>query len=88
MGPMFSFNVYSKSESKISDLYESETFEDKGGLSAFEFDIVMGLGVTKNISRSIIDIDLRFILGITRLSEGKHSPRTWQWQLNATYWFL
>ena len=87
-GPMFSFNVYSSNEAKITDIYGTETFKDNGGLSAFEFDIATGIGISRSIGRSILDFDLRFILGITRISDGKDSPKTWQGQLNVTYWFL
>ena len=87
-GPMFSFNVYSSNEAKITDVYGTETFKDNGGLSAFEFDIATGIGISRSIGRSILDFDLRFILGITRISDGKDSPKTWQGQLNVTYWFL
>ena len=87
-GPMFSFNTYSKSKSKVTDIHGKETFEDDGGVSAFEFDIVTGVGVTRNIGKSILDFDLRFVLGLTRISDGADSPKTWQGQLNVTYWFL
>ncbi len=87
-GPMFSFNTYSKSKSKVTDIHGIETFEDDGGVSVFEFDIVTGIGVTRNIGKSILDFDLRFVLGLTRISDGADSPKTWQGQLNVTYWFL
>lgn len=87
-GPMFSFNVYSENKSTITDIYGSETYEENGGLSAFEFDIATGIGVMQHIGKSILDIDLRFVLGLTRISSGKDSPKTWQGQLNITYWFL
>ena len=87
-GPMFSFNVYSKSKAKITDIFGTETYEDKGGLNVLEFDFVTGVGVTRNIGKSILDFDLRFVLGLTRLSDSDVSPKTWQWQLNVTYWFL
>jgi hypothetical protein len=87
-GPMFSFNVYSKSEAKIADVYGTETYKDNGGLNVFEFDIATGIGISRSIGKSILDFDLRFIFGITRLSDSKDSPKTWQGQLNVTYWFL
>ena len=87
-GPMFSFNVYSKSESKITDIYGTEKFEEKGGLNVFEFDIAAGLGISRNIGKSMLDFDLRFIFGMTRISDSNDSPKTWQGQLNITYWFL
>ena len=87
-GPMFSFNVYSKSESKITDIYGTEKFEEKGGLKAFEFDIAAGLGISRSIGKSMLDFDLRFVFGMTRISDSDDAPKTWQGQLNITYWFL
>ena len=88
VGPMFSFNVYSNNKSVITDIYGSETFENKGGLNAFEFDIATGIGISRNMGKSILDFDLRFVIGLTRISDSKDSPKTWQGQLNITYWFL
>ena len=88
VGPMFSFNVYSNNKSVITDIYGSETFENKGGLNAFEFDIATGIGISRNLGKSILDFDLRFVIGLTRISDSKDSPKTWQGQLNITYWFL
>jgi chemotaxis protein histidine kinase CheA len=87
-GPMFSFNVYAKNKVTIKDYYGSKTFEEKGGLNAFEFDIATGLGVMRHIGKSILDVDLRFIFGMTRISDANDAPKTWQGQLNITYWFL
>ena len=87
-GPMLSFNVYSSSEVKITDVYGSEKFEEDGGLSAVEFDLVTGIGVSRNIGKSALDFDLRFVFGMTRISDANDSPKTWQGQLNVTYWFL
>ena len=87
-GPMFSFNIYAKNKVTIKDYHGSKTYEEKGGLKAFEFDIATGLGVMRHIGKSIIDVDLRFVFGMTRISDSKDSPKTWQGQLNITYWFL
>ena len=88
VGPMFSFNVYSKNKSVITDIYGSETYESDGELNVFEFDIATGIGISRNLEKSILDIDLRFVIGLTRISDSKDSPKTWQGQLNITYWFL
>ena len=88
VGPMFSFNVYSKSKSTIKEYHGSKTFEEKGGLKAFEFDLATGIGVSRNIGNSMLDFDLRLVIGMTRISDSKDSPKTWQGQLNITYWFL
>ncbi len=87
-GPMFSFNVYAKNKVTIKDYHGTKTYEEKGGLKAFEFDIATGLGVMRHIGKSILDIDLRLVIGMTRISDSKDSPKTWQGQLNITYWFL
>ena len=87
-GPMFSFNVYSKSKSTIKEYHGNKTFEEKGGLKAFEFDLATGIGVSRNIGKSMLDFDLRLVIGMTRISDSKDSPKTWQGQLNITYWFL
>ena len=87
-GPMLSFNVYSKSKSTINDYHGSKDFEEKGGLRAFEFDMITGLGVMRHIGNHILDIDLRLVIGATRISSSNDSPKTWQGQLNITYWFL
>ena len=50
--------------------------------------IVTGVGFTRSIGKSILDFDLRFVIGLTRISDSKDSPKTWQGQLNITYWFL
>ena len=87
-GPMLSFNIHSSSEVKITDVYGSEKFEEDGGLSAVEFDLAAGIGVSRNIGKSVLDFDLRFVLGMTRISDANDAPKTWQGQLNVTYWFL
>ena len=87
-GPMLSFNIHSSNEVKITDVYGSEKFEEDGGLNAVEFDLATGIGVLRNIGKSILDFDLRFVFGMTRISDANDSPKTWQGQLNVTYWFL
>lgn len=87
-GPMFSFNVYSKSKAKITDLRGTESYEVKGDLNVFEFDIATGIGISRSIGKSMLDFNLRFVFGTTRISDSKDSPKTWQGQLNLTYWFL
>lgn len=88
VGPMPSFNLYSKSKAEITDIYGTQTYEKSGDLSTIEFDLVSGVGFTRCIGKSILDIDFRLVIGITRISDAKDSPKTWQGQLNMTYWFL
>jgi hypothetical protein len=87
-GPMISFNAYSKNKVTVTDIYGSETFDQNGGLKAVEVDAVVGIGTTRNIGRNVFDFDLRFVIGLTRISDGEDSPKTFQGQLSATYWFL
>ena len=87
-GPMLSFNVYSKSTIDVTDIYETQTFKQNGDFSVVEFDIAAGLGVMRNIGKSILDFNLRFVFGLTRISDSEDSPKTWQGLFNATYWFL
>ena len=85
---MISFNAYSKNKVTVTDIYGSETFDQNGGLKAAEVDAVVGIGTTRNIGRNVFDFDLRFVIGLTRISDGEDSPKTFQGQLSATYWFL
>ena len=87
-GPMLSFNVYAKSKVDVADIFGIQTYEQNGDFSAVEFDLATGFGVTRNVGKSILDFNLRFVLGLTRISEVEDSPKTWQGQLNVTYWFL
>ena len=87
-GPMLSFNAYAKSKVDVTDIYGTQTFDQNGDFRAVEFDFATGLGVTRNIGKSILDFNLRFVIGLTRISSGEDSPKTLQGQLNATYWFL
>lgn len=88
IGPMSSFNIYSKSKTEITDVYGTQTYEKSGDLSLIEFDLVSGVGFMRSIGKSILDFDVRFVMGLTRISDAKDSPKTWQGQLNMTYWFL
>ena len=87
-GPMLSFNVYSKNKTTVTDRHGTETYEESGSLSAFEFDMATGLGLARKIGKSMFDVNLRFVIGLTRLSDSENAPKTWQGQLNVTYWFL
>ena len=86
-GPVASFNLYSHHKSTVKE-YGSETFKENGGLNVFEFDVAFGLGTMRPVGKSMLDFNLRFVLGITPLSDSDDSPKTWQGQFNVTYWFL
>ena len=45
-------------------------------------------GVIRNLAFIREKLDFRFVMGLTRISDAKDSPKTWQGQLNMTYWFL
>lgn len=87
-GTLFSFNVYSRNKSEITDVYGSETFRESGGLNVFEFGLLFGTGTMRRIGKGFIDFNLRFLLGITSLSDTPDSPKTWQGQFNMAYWFI
>ena len=87
-GPMLSFNLYSKNKSIVEDEDGSETYRDSDGMNLFEFDLAFGIGTMRPMPRGNLDLNLRFVLGITPLSDADDSPKTWQGQFNVTYWFL
>ena len=87
-GPMVSFNLYSKHKSTITDEFGTEDYEADGGLKAFEFDVVAGIGVMRRIGSSFLDFNLRFVLGLTPLCDTPDSPKTWQGRFNIAYWFI
>ena len=88
LGPMMSFNLYAKNKSEVEDVYGSRTFRKTGDLNAFEFDLVFGVGTVRPVGRGMLDFNLRFVLGLTPLSDADDSPKTWQGQFNIGYWFL
>ena len=88
VGPMASFNLYAKNKSEIEDVYGSQTFHKTGGLNTFEFDLIFGVGTMRPVGRDVLDFNLRFVLGLTPLSDADDSPKTWQGQFNIGYWFL
>lgn len=87
-GPLMSFNLYSRNKSEVEDIYGSQTYRESGGLSVFEFGLVFGAGTMRHVGKGILDFNLRFVLGITPLSDADDSPKTWQGQFNIGYWFL
>jgi hypothetical protein len=42
----------------------------------------------RNIGKSIVDFNLRFVLGVTPLNDSDDAPKTWQGQFNISYWFI
>ena len=87
-GPLFSFNLYSCDESTISDIYGSQTYSSKGDVNLFEFGLIFGLGTIRQVGTSTLDFNLRFLLGMTALTDANDAPKTWQWQFNIGYWFI
>ena len=86
-GPVASFNLYSHHKSTVKE-YTTQTFREDGGLNVFEFDAAFGVGTMRPLPRGMLDFNLRFVLGITPLSDADDSPKTWQGLFNITYWFL
>ena len=87
-GPLFSFNLYSYDESTITDSYGSQKYSSKGDVNLFEFGLIFGLGTIRQIGTSTLDFNLRFLLGMTTLTDANDAPKTWQWQFNIGYWFI
>ena len=87
-GPLASFNLYSRNKSIVTDIYGSNTYRESGNMNLFEFDVVLGLGTMRHLGKGMLDFNLRFVLGITPLSDAEDSPKTWQGQFNIGYWFL
>ena len=87
-GPMMSFNLYSKTKFSVTDIYGTEEFRDHNCFNTFEFATVYGIGGMRPIGKTMLDIGLRFVYGITDLSDADDSPKTWQWQFNIAYWFI
>lgn len=87
-GPMVSFNLFSKTESVVKDQYGSQSFKKENGLNLFEIDALFGVGMARLIRSFIVDVNLRFVLGVTPLNDGNDSPRTWQGQFNIAFWFI
>ena len=86
-GPVASFNLYSHHKSTIKE-YTTQTFREDGGLNVFECGASFGIGTMRPMPRGNLDFNLRFVLGLTPLSDADDSPKTWQGQFNVTYWFL
>lgn len=88
LGPMMSFSLYSKTKFKVTDMYGVEEFREHDCFDVFEFDAVAGVGMMRHIGKSILDLNLRFVLGVTPLNDADDAPRTWQGQFNIAYWFI
>ena len=87
-GPMASFNFYSRDKSVVEDEYWTFVYREEGTCDLFEFDAAFGLGTIRKIRSKYIEAGIRFVLGITRLSDADDAPKTWQGQFNLTFWFL
>lgn len=87
-GPLFSFNVYSKNKSVVTDERKTRTFRESGGLNVFEFGMLFGAGTMRHVGKGILDLNLRFALGLTPVCDTDDSPKTWQVQFNVGYWFI
>ena len=87
-GPLMSFNLYSRNKSVVSDIYGRTTFRESGGMNMFEFGLIFGTGTLRRVGKGMLDLNLRFMLGLTPLCDADDAPRTWQWQLNVGYWFI
>ncbi len=88
MGPMASFNFYSHEKSTVTDDKSKNVYRGDNVCNFFEFDMAFGLGAMRRIGTKSIEAGLRFVMGMTRLSDADDAPKTWQGQFNMTFWFL
>lgn len=88
LGPMMSFNLYSKCKFDIDDEFGTQEIRETNTFKVVEFDLLTGVGVMRPVGKSILDFNLRFVLGITPLNDADDPPKTWQWQFNVAYWFI
>lgn len=87
-GPLASINFYARNKSTVTDMYGTQVYREKNGLNVVELDAAFGVGTTKQIRKSMLDFNMRFVLGITPISDADDAPKTWQGQFNIGYWFL
>ena len=87
-GPMVSFNLYSNTECEVTDIYGTESFDSSGDFNVFELDMFAGIGVMRYVGKSILDFNLRLVMGLTPLNDANDSPKTWQGQFSVGYWFI
>lgn len=87
LGPMMSFNFYSSEESTVEDDYSKKQYSNDDVCKSFETDAVLGVGFMRKLDRKLIEMSLRFVLGLTPLSDAEDSPKNWQGQFVVTLWF-
>lgn len=87
-GPMVSFSLYSQDKSTIDDGFGAQEYKNDDACDTFEFDAAFGIGTTQKIGSKALDVGLRFVLGITPLSDADDAPKTWQGQFNVAFWFI
>ena len=88
MGPMLSFNFYSHEKSTVTDDETDYVYRGDNVCDFFEFDMAFGLGAMHRFGTKSVEAGLRFVMGMTRLSDADDAPKTWQGQFNVTFWFL
>lgn len=119
LGPMLSFNMSSCLLMEAGAGLRSAELEIDLDFNTLEFDLAFGLGHTFVVGGHNLDLDLRFVLGLTQLFEMKEivrtmltmadlevgeeeldyamkelgldkfdMPKTWQFQLGLTFWFM
>ena len=67
-----------KAVAGMSHIYGTQEFREHDCFNTFEFAIVSGVGVMRPIGKSMLDVGLRFVVGVTPLSDADDSPKTWQ----------
>ena len=87
-GPMVSFSLFSQDKSTVDDGFGAQEYTNDDACETFEFDAAFGVGTTQKIGSKALDVGLRFVLGITPLSDADDAPKTWQGQFNVAFWFM
>lgn len=87
-GIMTSLCIQSEMEATIDSYWGRTPYSESDFNNFFELGLVAGLGVMKHIGSKALDLNFRFVLGLTSLSSEDASPKTMQVQFNTTFWFM
>ena len=84
VGPMLSLNLASDITTEMMGVSITEK-NDKQNI--FELDLVAGVGVSIPLGDKNIDVDFRYILGLTEAMD-QSDFSVWNFQLAASFWFM
>lgn len=90
LGPMLSTNLNATETVEYLGNEISESLSEY--FSSFEADVVFSLGTTLYPKGKVMDVDFRFVLGLTNVSKDDEGSvpecKNLQFSLGVTYWFL